>query len=346
MSDVFREMDGITPADVAERWLARLMAPDCSLKDKERFEAWLRSAPEHALAYEDAQALWISLGGLEEDAVVGPHVAEALQPARLPVMEQWTAAAASITPRRRSNARRSWTPLGAGIAATIIIGLAVWPGMQPQAPMTPYVATTSIRDVRLSDGSRVQLDLGARITTRIDERSRSIELTSGRAMFEVAHDAVRPFVVDVGVGSVTALGTQFQVLRSGQALSVTLLEGSVSIDNRKRGAEQGSLRLVPGQIARYASSTKSWTVANIDAAETTSWSQGFHVFTATPLGEAIVEINRYSAVKLELDDPGLSDLRLSGSYKLGDAAVIAQALPYAVAVRVMERDGVIKISKK
>src|SRR3546814_2068180 len=53
-----------------------------------------------------------------------------------------------------------------------------------------------------------------------------IEFRQGRAMFDVAHDASRPFVVDAGLGTVTALGTRFQVQRNEDRVSVTLLEGA------------------------------------------------------------------------------------------------------------------------
>src|SRR3546814_1638314 len=113
-----------------------------------------------------------------------------------------------------------------------------------------------------------------------------------------------------------------------------LLEGSVGIDSAREGDERRLLRLVPGQRASYAPTTRSWTVATVDPVALTSWSQGFHVFGATPLNKAIAEINRYSAVKLKLANPALGKLPLSGSLKLGDGQAVAQALPYVLPVRV------------
>src|SRR3546814_15012887 len=51
MSGVLEGMDGISPVDVAERWHARLMSTDCTLAEREKFEAWLRQSPENALAF-------------------------------------------------------------------------------------------------------------------------------------------------------------------------------------------------------------------------------------------------------------------------------------------------------
>src|SRR3546814_19151966 len=49
MSGVLEGLDGISPVDVAERWHARLMSTDCTLAEREKFEAWHRQSPENAL---------------------------------------------------------------------------------------------------------------------------------------------------------------------------------------------------------------------------------------------------------------------------------------------------------
>jgi transmembrane sensor len=346
MSGVLEGMDGITPADVAERWYARLMAPDCSLREKEQFEAWLRLAPENALAYEDTKALWAGLGGLDEDEGVGPYTVSALEPETEPFMGQWTDAVVRDSRPTPAKPRRVWLPVGAGLAALLVVGVVIWPMFKPEVPSIPFAATAAIKDVTLEDGSNVQLDLDTSLAVRIGPDTRDIELKQGRAMFEVAHDAARPFVVDAGAGRVTALGTQFQVQRDGENVSVTLLEGSVGIDSARGSNGQRRLQLVPGQKASYTPTTKSWTVAAVDPAALTSWSQGFHVFSATPLDEAIAEINRYSNVKLKLADPSLAKLKLSGSFKLGKGEQIAEALPYALPIKVHSNADTVLLSKK
>lgn len=346
MNGVLKGMDVITPADIAERWYARLMAPDCSLREKEQFDAWLRLAPENALAYEDTKALWASLGGLDEDEVVGPYTVSALEPDTEPFMRQWTDAVKRerrLTPPRPRNV---WVPLRASLATLLVVGTAIWLMFKAEVPSIPFVATAAIEDITLADGSNVQLDLDTSLAVRFGRDTRDIELKQGRAMFEVAHDAGRPFVVDAGEGLITALGTQFQVQRDGENVSVTLVEGSIGIDSAHGRNENRTLRLVPGQKASYTPTTKSWTVAAVDPAALTSWSQGFHIFSATPLDDAIAEINRYSNVKLELAEPALGKLRLSGSFKLGKGEQIAEALPYALPVKVTSRADRIFISKQ
>ncbi|MGN7726486.1 FecR family protein [Luteimonas sp. 22616] len=347
MSGVLEGMDGIAPADVAARWHARLIAPDCTLREREKFEAWLGQSPENLLAFEEAKALWVGLDGLEDDEVLAPHVVAALEPEADPFMAQWTRATEGVARARPAPRRRRWLAMAASVATTAILAVVLWPSARVQAPPVPYAATDSIESVRLADGSVIALDLDTAVAARIDSERRSLELQRGRAVFDVARDASRPFVVDAGVGTVTALGTRFQVQRSGEHVSVTLLEGAVGISTAARSTVGGRmLRLVPGQTARYAPETASWSVEAADAPALTSWSEGFHVFGATPLGQAIADINRYSDVTLVLAGPDMESLPVSGSFKLGDGKAVAEALPYALPVKTEARDGKIVISRR
>lgn len=346
MSGVQDDMDGIAPADIAARWHARLMAPDCTLRERERFESWLGQSPENLLAFEDIKSLWAGLDGLDEDEALAPHVATALERDDDSFMRQWTAATES---GRRSPSRtrsRLWLRLGAGVAATVVVGLLLYVMRAREVVSVPYAASDRIESVQLSDGSSVRLDLETAIAVKLDDERRDVALRQGRAMFDVAKDARRPFVVDAGVGTITALGTRFEVRRNGELVSVTLLEGAVGIATTSERSDPRLLRLAPGQRARYTPETRSWAVDAADVDALTSWSQGFHVFGATPLRQAVAEINRYSDVKLALADPALGDLLVSGSYKLGDGKAISEALPYALPVEVEQRDGDIVISKR
>jgi transmembrane sensor len=346
MSGVLDDMDGITPADIAERWYARLQSPDCSLREREQFDAWLKHSPENLLAFENTKSLWAGLEGLEADDVLGPVSAAALQRDAEPFMGSWAQATEGLGRRTPRPRRRTWFPAAAGIAAAMVGGLFLWSVLTPSSPIVVFSATTKIEDVRLSDGSSIKLDLSTEVDVQLSDARRSIALRQGKAMFNVAKDGHRPFVVDAGIGTVTALGTQFQVERQGEHVAVSLLEGSVGIASVQDASDSRVLRLTPGQQATYTPSTRSWSVNATDVATLTSWSQGFHVFAATPLSQAVAEINRYSSTKLTLQDTKLAKLRVSGSFKIGDARSVAEALPYALPVKISDQAGNIVISKR
>src|SRR5690606_28626324 len=85
------------------------------------------------------------------------------------------------------------------------------------------------RTVTLEDGSRVSLNTATRLSLHFDRGVRRVRLQSGEALFEVARDPGRPFVVESGDRQVRALGTAFIVRRDAGRIAVTLMEGSVEV---------------------------------------------------------------------------------------------------------------------
>lgn len=295
----------------AEAWFVRLMSPECSAAERRSFEEWRARSSVNEQAYVATERLWQRLDGIEADEVIGRHAAAALKPE--PVVRRWPLA------------------LAAGVVA-VLVGVGIVSQVMTNATVEHYQTLGESRKVTLSDGSEVTLDLATEIDVRLSRGERNIKLIAGRALFAVAHDASRPFRVDTGQGQVTALGTQFQVDVDADQIVVTLLEGSVSVSPPEAHRQEPALRLAPGQQARYSNESSHWAQRDVDAAAVVSWSSGFHVFSATPLKEAVREINRYSTTKLRLADPSLESLVISGNFKTGDAETISSAWPIVLPV--------------
>jgi transmembrane sensor len=307
----------------AEAWFVRLMSPECSAAERRSFEEWRARSSVNDRAYVATERLWQRLDGMGADEVIGRHAAAALQPE--PVVRRWPLA------------------LAAGVIA-VLVGVGIVSQVMTSATVEHYQTLGQSRKVTLSDGSEVTMDLATEIDVRLSRGERNIELVTGRALFDVAHDASRPFRVDTGQGQVTALGTQFQVDVDTDQIVVTLLEGSVSVSPPEVHRQEPTLRLAPGQQARY--SNARWTRRDVDAAAVVSWSSGFHVFSATPLSEAVREINRYSATKLRLADPSLESLVISGNFKTGDAETISSAWPIVLPVQLQKAGAEIVIAPR
>ena len=85
------------------------------------------------------------------------------------------------------------------------------------------------RSVVLADGSTVRLNTLTSINVAYSKARRHVVLIEGQATFEVATDLSRPFVVSAGGGTVTALGTAFDIYKTRDKVTVTLLEGVVEV---------------------------------------------------------------------------------------------------------------------
>src|SRR3546814_18572093 len=82
---------------------------------------------------------------------------------------------------------------------------------------------------------------------RIGGERRDITLLAGRALFDVAKDPQRPFVVKAGDRTITALGTLFDVDVSPTELRVTLADGVVAVRPVRYGAGPARRGLKPSQ---------------------------------------------------------------------------------------------------
>ena len=68
----------------------------------------------------------------------------------------------------------------------------------------------------------------------------------------------------------------------------------------------------------------------------TSWRQGRHLFRATPLAEAVEEVNRYASRKVRLGDPALAELQVGGNFIAGDSEQIVAAFAAVLPVRIVQ----------
>jgi len=85
------------------------------------------------------------------------------------------------------------------------------------------------RSMTLADGSTVDLNARSKLRIRFTNDERRVELLGGQALFQVAKDKNRPFIVASGDATVRAVGTQFDVHRKDSGTTVTVLEGRVAV---------------------------------------------------------------------------------------------------------------------
>jgi len=300
----------VEPAELeAAAWHARLGAPRVASETIEEFFAW-RQKPSNAEAYRRVEQAWTTTGSLAAD----PEIAEALEAAM----------------SRRTKARpvyrvKALVAVGASVAvATIAVAAWVWASSKD----VYATAVGEQRSVQLADGSSVRLDTNSRIRVRFDSGRRTVELASGQALFNVAHDAHRPFVVEAGEAQVTAVGTVFDVRRVGEGVEVTLVAGVVDVL-----AAQGKTpaRMGAGHQARVGSG--GLRVAAVDTRIETSWADGRVVFRDTPLRDAVAEVNRYLADPIVLDAPSLETEAVNGVFKTGDRDAFVYAATAALGLR-------------
>jgi transmembrane sensor len=319
-----------TPEDGAAYWFARRNATDLTRLDREQRDIWLGD-PANRLAYERASMLWGELDTLAAHEQMRHLRQEALdaRPAVRQVPMRWLMAAA------------------AGIAAIVASGYLVRSFDQPVQRQrvtaesaehdsgTRYQTAVGERStVTLKDGSSVTLNTASELLVQFTAAERVVELARGQAYFAVAKDQRHPFVVLAGGRRITALGTAFDVRLDRDLVQVVLVEGRVAVN--PVAVPKNRIELEPGE--RFISkddTTGSVSAANV--ATSTSWRGGRVVFNATPLADAIAEVNRYRDRPITLGDAAIAGLKISGTYRISEVDRFPQALasyyPLEVAAR-------------
>lgn len=322
---MFPEMKENAPSlearEQAEAWYARLMAPDCSVQEQAAFEQW-RAQSGHAEAFAVTERL---LAGVDTLAGNDPRMELLMQRARR----------RPVASTRGPSHWRIWAA-AACVLLALALGLRFGPMLFNGPEPVQYATDGQGRTIALQDGSSVRLDVASRIAVSLGSKQRSVELLQGRALFDVAHDAARPFVVRAGDGSITDVGTRFQVQREGDDVVVTLAKGIVAVSRQDGQGDDQETRLQPGEQLRWSGKSAGWKLRPVDTEAALSWTRGRLVFRGTPLADVVAEVNRYSTHKLVLADPSLADLPVHGNFLAGDADAVVVALKAVLPVRVDE----------
>jgi len=293
-----------SPAARAEAaaWVARLHGPNRTQDVEAGFRRWLAESPERGAAFELLTDTW------EKSANLRRHPAEQVA--------SWQAVGFRVTLSR------------AALACCVIAILAVVGTLLYLHTNAVSTAIGEQRTLALEDGTRVYLNTNSRAVVHYDKTARRVELQSGEALFEVAKRPDWPFIVTAGDRQIRALGTEFIVRRDASDLTVTLVEGKVTVATiqRENGPSPKDARVMsPGQRLTFAqSATPKLDLPPLD--RVTAWQRGLVSFDATPLADAIADMNRYNRVRIVVVASSASAIRVSGIFRAGDTANFAQAI--------------------
>ena len=326
------------PEEAAIWWATRRQLDPVRFARDEEFAAWRAEDEGNARAWDAVE---------RRVALVGSFAA-------MPEIRQMRAAALELARSHKRPARHRWA-VGLALAASLA-GVLAWtalPGVGPGDPAAQLsenvqrfaTGVGQRRDVVLSDGSKVTLNTASLIEVRYAADSRTVRLLQGQAMFHVAKNPGRPFVVWARNRLVTALGTTFDVrIRQDGQVQVLLVEGRVRVDPAR---PQGLARIIPA-LARtdltpgeqlITEGPSAVEVAAADVERGTAWNRGVLIFRNDDVGDAVKEVNRYSAEQLVVDDPAVAGLKVSGIFPTASREDFVAALEALYPVRAQAEPG-------
>jgi transmembrane sensor len=349
----------------ASDWFSRLQAGPMQRAEREQFVEWLRESHLHVAAMLRVAQIHGSLeqfqgwsriptGPLTQTDKVVPFPPPPPGGARL----SEDSSPAPRAPPRNTGPRLRFVAFTTFLL--LVVGtLTVLPRSRGQLIETERGER---REVVLPDGSVLQIDPQTRLRVRYVDAARRISLEQGRALFHVARNANRPFLVQAADTTVRAVGTAFSVeQRPHDGVVVTVAEGKVSVSvspddqlgeairagktNESNSASEASETGNAGEVFLTANQQITVTaggttrpIRKVDSARTLAWAAGRLIFQNDELGQAVAQFNRYNPVQLTVADPTLARKPVSGVFNAAEPEAFIAFLQSVTAVEII-RDG-------
>jgi ferric-dicitrate binding protein FerR (iron transport regulator) len=220
---------------------------------------------------------------------------------------------AGVRGNRTSTPVRVWR-IAASILLVAAASFAVWqytrhPGYQPiLQELTASSAEGFVHKVLLDDGSLVWLKNSSSLTypEKFTGKDRRVVL-HGEALFEVAKDASRPFIIQCGELTTTVLGTSFNIKSGEKDIEVVVLTGKVSLTAQNN---QPGIVVLPSEKAIYRKEMKQLAKVETQPEESVASVSGTEYnmnFNQTRMQDAIRRIEQKFDVTISLTDPRLAN---------------------------------------
>ncbi len=293
--------------------------------DGRRLGEWLAESPAHVRDFEAAQHVWRvsrEVGQLDTFR------------SELAVLRN---RAAFVRAFPVSSAQRRW--LATAAALLLVIAASAW-YVWVYAPGTYVTVPGEQRIVTRSDGSTIAINTDTRLTIAYSSKERAVMIDRGEAMFEIAPDAERPFVVRAGRVVIRTVGTSFNVITDGRVVTVTVLDGHVEVVMTPKEGTAAAISLGAGEATAYDQDGRAVNVdpTQASAERILAWREGRLPFDDWPIERAIREHHRYGGKAIRLSDPALGQERIGGLFRIGDTQALAIAIAEAIGGEVVEQD--------
>jgi transmembrane sensor len=344
-------------ADQAATWFVTHRAGPLDERQRTQFFAWLKASPIHMEEYLSIAALESSLGAATDDPDTSLEVL--LEAARrdtsAQVLDLRSGRSAGARAPERTRGSNPWWLGAAGLAGIgMVAAVLVWAfgaGQWLNLPKTYETTHGGQATWQLADGSVLHLNTDSRVTVRFTDHERLVTLRQGQALFEVAHEAARPFRVSAGDSSTVAVGTEFDVYRRGDATQITVVKGRVLVypgpsapASAGTVADEHSLSVSAGQQVTVRSGILPTAPVSADLHRAVAWLERQIAFDQQPLDEVAGEFNRYNRISFEIDDPKLRALPVSGVFDAYDPTSFAAFLGSLDGVRVERLGTLIRVT--
>ncbi len=297
--------------------------------EQDHYFQWLAADPRHGEWFARHRETWRELNTLaqwrpEHSPEPNPDLLAPTHPGRDWRRWAWSGALAAA----------------ASLALLLFLGAPSWTTGPVETEAAPAAPAYERRV--LADGSVIELNRGAQVAVAFTAAERRVYLRRGEALFTVARNPARPFIVDAAGVKVRAVGTAFNVRLADKAVEVLVTEGRVQVRPPAHlpgpAAADGAL-LQAGQravIARGEAAPAAPQVDSLQAEEMArllAWLPKLFDFDSVPLCDVAIAFNRCNRVKLVIADSSLNLMPIVASFRSDNVEGFVRLLEATTEVR-------------
>jgi transmembrane sensor len=326
-------------AEQAAFWLLTLQAEELTPEQRADLVKWLCESSRHVSALFRVCQLQRDLSHFGKWRRIAPL--HAAPPSRIMRLVPRRSASGPL-PRGRTGGRAA--VLAVALAASCV---AAWLLIAPPGQRQFGTQAGERREITLADGSVMDLSPDTAVAVRYRTHARLIDLERGEALFHVAKNRDRPFIVASASTRVRAVGTVFRVQRTTSNVRVTVVEGLVAVSEEPRGWHsitplRPSLPLLSLSANEEVSINLAGVVSPVHWVEATTAgaAPGANqlLFQDQTVADIARRFNLHNQVKIEISDPVLAARRISGIFRADDPQSFVAFLQVAADVQVSQLD--------
>jgi len=300
-------------------WLVKLRSDEMEDDELIEFADWLAQDHAHSEAFSEAEILFDQMALAAKPEV---HIQS---------VPQRTTRQNTPNKNRKQTKFFYWMTPALAVAALALLVINLFLPQQIRLldnwNSDFYTKTGEVREIQLSDGSRLMLNTNSAVSVDYTDSNRAIVLHYGQVSFNVAKDKERPFVVDTDSLKIKALGTIFQVYKDeNDSVKVIVQEHAVDVSETLNDGLGTTLKVKTGQQLRYLSGHSLLKPETVALVQATAWQQKKLIINDQPLGDLITELQRYRNGRVFFADDELKKLRITGVFSLENPDTVLKSI--------------------
>lgn len=299
-----------------------------TLQEKEELNLWLESNIEHKKAFDEIKNIHNIFENIPKD------------------YSQTLSNKAHYGAKKIKFVEKTLKPIIA--CAAVIFALFIgYDNFIPNYEKNYQTQYTNLKKELLPDGSIISIDTKSNIGITYFKNKREVLLQNGQALFEVAKDKNRPFIITSGKTSIEVVGTKFEVTNLDNTTTVSVLEGIVKIGHIQNQffEPQNITHLKKGEKIILDNTGKIHYLGETEIQEIAPWQNNELIFRKITLKNAFKDFSRYQNIEVEFKTKDIEDTLFSGKFNTKEIDKFLFAIQKIYPIKIKKEQNKIYISK-